>query len=155
MKPWVLKFLLRFFLVFGIASTALYYLDFSFFNNWIAQLVGTWIGLEVQGNLFLIHGQSVVVANYCNGLSSASILAGIVFGFTRPELRKKLKIFLVGLLVLQVMNLLRVYFVLQIGVLYGIDHLVLAHSVSWGGMSLIILGYWYWAVGKKTLDSFD
>ena len=151
MKQPMAHFALRFFLIFGLGSLALAVLDFNFLNIGIAQLTAQFMGLEFAGNTLIVQGHAVAVTNYCNGLTSGIVLAAVVFGLKGRSLQEKIKQFVPGLFLVEILNLLRVTAVLWAGKSFGMPALELAHIASWFLLSAGILGYWFWTTPKKQI----
>ncbi|MDO8428351.1 MAG: hypothetical protein Q7S92_04000 [Candidatus Diapherotrites archaeon] len=144
-----LIFLIRFVLIFGAVNAIIYFLDWNFFNQWIAQIIGNLLGLNIiEGNTFIIQGREIVIANYCNGLTSIGILIGLVLGFSKPSNKSKGKMILVGSIFLLVVNLMRVILVVVSGLVFGISVLEFVHLFSWVILAGVILGFWYWSLKK-------
>ena len=144
-------FLGKFFVIFAILTIIIELLDLSMFTSWLASICAVPFGLEVQGNAIMINGQQFAVTNACTGLMSASILAAVIFALKKPELEKKMTIFIVGLVVLLVANIPRIMLVLWTATL-GLDA-GLVHTLTWFLMSALILLLWYY--GTKLYAKID
>lgn len=144
-------FLAKFFFIFAILTIIIELLDLSVFTGWLASVSSMPFGLEAQGNVMTINGQQFAVTNACTGLMSASILAAVIFALKKPEMKKKIVIFLVGLVVLLVANIPRIMLVLWTATL-GLDA-GLVHTLTWFLMSALILLLWYY--GTKLYAKID
>ncbi len=144
-------FLGKFFVIFAILTIIIELLDLSVFTSWLASICATPFGLEAQGNAIMINGQQFAVTNACTGLMSASILAAVIFALKKPEIEKKIVIFLAGLVVLLVANIPRIMLVLWTATV-GLDA-GLVHTLTWFLMSALILLLWYY--GTKLYAKID
>jgi len=139
-------FLAKFFGIYFILTLALEFADLSVLTQSIAKIVGDAVGMAVSGSVLQINSHTFTVTNSCTGLASASILAAVIFSLKRPELKKKIGLFVAGTIVLLIANIPRVMLVMvaaQNG--YDAD---LVHALTWFLMSAIILLIWYYGTKK-------
>ena len=148
MNKSAIVFVINFFIIFAVLEAGIYFLDFGFIENPLAQLEGNLTGLTVQRNqLFL--GQGVFeIGSSCSGLVSLSILFAVVFALRKPELKKKIQIFIAGAVLLFVINIFRIFLVLLIGKQFGFQAAELAHEISWVATAAFILIFWYYFTKK-------
>lgn len=135
-------FLAKFFFIFLVFQFLILAIDLSVLENALAQLEGSWIRAPVFENQIQIGKGIFFITPNCTGLLSAIILAGVVFGLKKPGWKTKLLIWLMGSVVLFLLNIGRVFLVLWIGKTAGLQAAELAHQVSWFCTTLFILGVW-------------
>lgn len=140
-------FAIKFFAIFAILNFLIEIADMSFLTSSITQIAATILGLEYLLNVVYVNNSLFIVSNLCTGLVSASILAAIIFSLNKPELSKKVTLFLAGLAILLVVNVPRIIFVLFVAK-YGFDAEIV-HELTWFVMSGIVLLIWYF--GSKRL----
>jgi len=138
-----IEFLVKFFVIFAVLQAIIWVAPLGALNEWITGFEAGLLGLEHSGNELFSFDAKYIISNSCTGLVSGSILAAIVFALKKPELKKKIGIFLIGLALLFAINLIRVYFVVLAGVKYGFDAAELLHTISWFVMSGLIIGVWF------------
>lgn len=139
-------FIIKFFLIFFVLSYILEVLPLAWLNEFIAQVSALVVGLPVSGAQVYVYGAVFIVGNACTGLMSASILAAIIFSLNKPNLIKKITLFLIGLGILLVVNIPRVMLVL-LSAKAGLDA-NLIHELTWFMMSGVILIIWYYGTKK-------
>ena len=71
------------------------------------------------------------------------------------SLKLKAGIAILGIALLFLINILRVYFVLLAGKLYGIQTAELVHTASWLAMTAIIIAIWYYLTKKLSGKKFE
>ena len=133
-----LFFLAKFFAIFLVLEALIYFIGFSALKQWLAGIEAGFLGLQAQGNI--IGGFEI--GSSCTGLVSIAILAGIVFGLRKPELKKKILVFAIGAVALLIVNIARVFLVLWIGQNIGLQAAETAHVISWFAMTAVILALW-------------
>ncbi len=126
----------------------IYVAPMHFITDSIASLEASFLGLKNVESTILFDSVSFVINNSCTGFVSASILAAIVFSLKKPNLKKKLYIFVACALALFVINLVRVYLVILFGIRFGVTLAEFAHIISWFLMSAAIIVCWYVATKK-------
>ena len=136
-------FLAKFFIIFGVLQTIIYFAPITPLNAWIAGFEGSLTGLESEGIRISSENANFIITNSCTGLVSGSILAAIVFGLRKPELKLKAGIFLAGAAALFLVNLARIYFVVAAGLAVSAGFAETLHTVSWFVMSGAIIALWY------------
>ena len=139
-KNKMLFFIIKFFAIFFVLLFLIRILNLSFFTNFLAFFSASVLSLSfVQSSVFV--GESIfVVTNECLGLVSGAILASILFSLKKPVLREKILLFILGFLVLLVINVPRVILVL-FAAKSGFDA-NLVHMITWFIMSAIIILLW-------------
>ena len=144
-EPW-----LRFALIFGalaIASEVFYYAvalnseGFGAYLGVLAEISGAFLSLfssDVAVNGTRISGESfaVEVAEGCDAIQVCSLLAAAVIAFP-VELRSKLRGLVLGILWLQLLNLLRIITLFWIGI-YFPQVFQTSHEVVWPGILITI-----------------
>ena len=149
-------FLLKFFALFGLAHFLLYAVDISFLQAVLAKTEAGLLGLRSNESLVFISKQAFEITPSCTGLVSGITLGALVFSLKKPEMKKKLPIFLAGAAGLFILNFLRVYFVLLSGIWYGVGVAESVHVASWLAMTAGIIGSWYFLTKKITgIKDFD
>jgi exosortase/archaeosortase family protein len=124
----------------------IYAIDLSLLENFIAELIGSILGLHVIANNIFFNETIFLIQPNCTGLVSAGILFAVVFSLKKPEMKTKSMIFLIGGIFLLLINLVRIYFVVLMGVLFGLAELT--HIISWFAMTAFILGAWFYLTKK-------
>jgi len=139
-------FLISFFLIYFILGEIINLLDLSFLTNALASFSASVVGGVALGNLVILgEGSKFVVSNMCTGLVSASILAAVVFSLRKPNMKKKVALFVLGTILLMLINIPRIILVL-LAAKAGFDA-EMVHMATWFLMSAAILLIWY--VGTK------
>jgi exosortase/archaeosortase family protein len=142
----MLLFLAKFFAIYFFLTALVELADLSFLTQPIAGLAAQPFGFTAEGSRILVDGKGFLVTNACTGLSSAAILAALVFGLKRPPIGKKLGVFAIGLAALLLLNIPRVMLVL-----FAAGHGLNAdevHVYTWFLMSGAILLLWYYGNKK-------
>jgi exosortase/archaeosortase family protein len=147
----ILVFLVKFFVIFAVAQTLIEFAPLAPLNNAIAHVSASALGLERNGTEIIIGEGVFVVSNLCTGLVSASILGAIIFSLKRPKLTKKLALFLLGTIIILIVNIPRVMLVLLTAKLGFNAEFV--HEVTWFIMSGIVLIIWYF--GTKKMEKIE
>jgi exosortase/archaeosortase family protein len=143
-----LIFVLKFFLIYFILQYLIYVINLSFLENSIAFFIALLHGLPVNNNIIYFNEILFIITPNCTGLISGSILAGVIFSLKKPELNEKIKIFLIGTLLLFLINLIRIYLVVLTGILFNSAELI--HVISWFAMTAFILFFWFYLTKKIT-----
>ena len=131
-------------------------MDTSFLQNSIAWLEAEALGLSSGGNKIFFNDSIFLIVPSCTGLVSSIVLGSIIFSLKKPELTKKIGIFLLGSIALILLNLVRVYFVLLAGINFGFQITELAHVISWFFVAAFIIFLWYYLTKKICkIESFD
>ncbi len=145
-----LVFLAKFFGIFGLFHALLFVIDVSFMQHFVADVTSSMLGLQRNGFDIFIGGDVYAIVPSCTGLVSAIILASIIFSLKKPELKEKVTVFLVGVALLFVVNIFRVYFVLLAGIWFNVQIAELVHVASWFLMSGAIILAWFFFTKKIT-----
>ncbi|MFH1587793.1 MAG: hypothetical protein ABIA76_00450 [Candidatus Diapherotrites archaeon] len=141
-----LIFALKFFVIYAVIQFLIYAIDLSFLENFIAELIGNALGLQVIANNIFFNETVYLIQPNCTGLVSAGILFAVVFSLKKPEIKLKSVIFLIGAIFLLLINLLRIYFVVLMGILFDLAELT--HIISWFAMTAFILIAWFYLTKK-------
>ncbi len=149
-KNKTINFLVKFGVIFAVLHYLVWSIPTSFLQNWIALIQSNAFGLQLNENLLLLGKQKILINPSCTGLISISILAAIIFSLTKPELKKKLQIFLFASAIMFILNLLRIYFVLWAGINFGTEYIGVLHEISWMTTAILIIGLWYYFTKKIT-----
>jgi exosortase/archaeosortase family protein len=148
-------FTLKFFIIFALLYALLFMLDFSIIENWLASLEAGFLGIQAFGNQVQVGEGLFAITESCIGLFSGIVLAAIVFACKKPSLKLKAGIAVLGIALLFLINILRVYFVLLAGKAFGIQAAELVHVASWLAMTAIIIGTWYYLTKKISGKKFE
>jgi exosortase/archaeosortase family protein len=143
-----LIFLIKFFLIYGILQAIIQIAPMDFVTEPIASFEASLLGLKSEQNSIIAGPATFVINNSCTGFVSVSVLAAIVFSFRRPELRRKLAVFVPCAVTLFFINLLRVYIVLFFGITVSYELAEPVHVASWFFMSGAIIALWYEATRR-------
>ena len=138
-------FLLKFFLIFSVLHYLIYLIDTDFLQQFITDFASNALNLPSQGLFIYINAQPFFISKSCTGLISSFILAAIIFSLKKPEIEKKIAMYLAGTIILLIANVFRVIFVLWMGILFGIQAAELTHVISWFAMSALIIALWYYS----------
>ncbi|MBN2127720.1 MAG: archaeosortase/exosortase family protein, partial [Candidatus Diapherotrites archaeon] len=132
-----IEFAIKFFLIYFVLQFLIYFFDLSFLENAIASFIAGILSLSVSGNAISFNETLFIITPNCTGLVSASVLSAVVFSLKKPELKEKIKIFLIGAVLLFLINLIRIYFVILAGIYFNAAELM--HVISWFAMTAFIL----------------
>ena len=143
-------FVLKFLAIYIAAELIIVWLPIQGMLDWIAWVEGLLTGYTVSGNSILVSGTAFIITNSCTGLVSTSILGAIIFSLRKPEIVKKISIFLAGAIILFILNIIRIYFVVQAGAMYGAETAEQLHVASWFAMSAAIIILWYYFTKRIT-----
>lgn len=141
-------FLVKFFVIFGVANILIEFANLSVLTNLLAHLTGGLLGLSVSASTILAGSQAFVITNSCTGLVSASVLGAIIFSLRKPSFGIKLALFLWGSIALLIFNIPRIMLVL-VAARAGLDA-ELIHEATWFVMSAIVLAIWYFGTKRIT-----
>ena len=141
-------FLGKFFAIYLILQAVIQLAPLQPLQEAIAGVEAGVLGLESLGNRIETSSGAFIINASCTGLVSASVLAAVIFALRKPDLKTKLLMFVIGAIALFLLNLLRVYLVLLVGINYGAGEADLTHTVSWFSTAALILAAWYVAVRK-------
>ena len=147
-KEWI--FIGKFIVIFSVLEFIIFNLDMSFLQFFIAQTQADFFNLQFRNNLIFVKDGAFVIVPSCTGVVSGSILAGIVFSLKKPELKRKIGIFLAGLAGLIILNYLRVMFVIWTGKEFGLGVGDLVHVVTWLFTAIFVIGAWFVVTKKIT-----
>lgn len=154
-KSKALNFTIKFFIIFAILYALLFILDFSAIENWLASLEAGFLGLQAFGSQVLVGESVFSITESCIGLFSGMVLAAIVFACKKPGLKLKAGIAALGIVLLFLINIARVYFVLLAGKLYGLQTAELLHTLSWLAMTAVIIAVWYYLTKRLSGKKFE
>lgn len=143
----ILKFLFKFLLIFLTLFFIIEIINLSFLNNFLSEKVAKIFNLNYAENIIFGGEVNFIITNFCTGLVSISILAGIIFSFKKPIMTNKIIFFVLGALILLIANFFRIIFVILMASV-GFDA-ELVHTITWFLMSFIILVFWFY--GNKKL----
>ena len=144
-------FLAKFAVIFFLLHTAIWIADLSSLENYLAGIEAKASSLNSEQNKIFVQGEQALSINAsCTGLISISILAGIVFAFRKPELKKKLLIFVPSALLLFFLNMGRLFLVVQTAKAYGLQAGEIVHEISWIATAVFIILLWYYFTLKAT-----
>lgn len=142
-------FLAKFFALFLLLQTLIFLAPLDSLENGIAELEAGLLSLERQENLVVMEKGNFEISANCTGLVSAAVLASIVFSLKKPDLKKKILIFLAGSIALLLLNLVRVYIVL-LSSSQGIGFAETMHVASWYAMAGAIIIAWFYLTRRIT-----
>ena len=145
-----IEFLLKFFAIFAVAEFLLFVLDFSALENFIAKGAASYFNLAFQGNLIFVGGWIFEITSSCTGLVSTGILAAIIFSLKKPDVKRKLAIFLSGAALLIILNYFRVFLVIGIAKDYSPAAGQIAHVLSWFSTAAFVIALWHYFTKKIT-----
>ncbi len=143
-------FLIKFTVIFSALHYLVWSIPLNFLQNWIAFLQAGFFGLPLQENLVFLEEKQILINPSCTGLISISILAAIIFSLKKPEMKKKMQIFVLAGTIMFFLNLLRIYFVLWSGLNFGEELIGVLHEISWMTTAVFIIGLWYYFTKKIT-----
>ena len=150
LSPWM--FLIRFFGVYLLFYALLLAWEPTIINNSIASIESGL--LHLSGIVHTIHGNSIVVNavpfeinSTCTGISSISMLLGLIFAVPRMKAKNRLYVFIVAASALIAFNMIRIYIVLWIA-LISAEFAETLHVVSWFIVAGLVLWLWYVATLK-------
>lgn len=116
----------------------------------IASIEAGLLGLESEGSLIFSDGGNFEISPSCTGLVSSIILAAIIFSLKKPEIKKKIGIFLAGSISLLVLNIFRIYLVILGAELFGFWIAEPLHILTWFTTTAFILVLWYYLTMRIT-----
>jgi exosortase/archaeosortase family protein len=149
-------FVVKFLAIFIVGELLIPFLPLQGIQNAIASLHAGLLGYTAIGNTILIQNTLFVVNEYCIGSVSSLILLAIIFSLKKPELKKKIGLWVAGTIILFLANLVRVYLVLWTGKVWGGEAAELLHIFSWFVVAGLILLVWYYATKKMLgIKQFD
>jgi len=143
-------FLSKFFGIFFVLEYIIMTCDFSFLQEFIAQTIALILNLESNGSIIFTQKGNFEIVSSCTGLVSGSVLASIVFSLKKPELNKKIELFLTGFVILLILNYFRVLLVVEAGAMFGTMIAEALHVISWFSTAIIVLFLWYKGTKKVT-----
>jgi len=145
-----IMFLVKFTVIFSVLHYLVWTIPTEVLQNFIALFQSNLLGLNIQNNLLFLENQRVLINPSCTGLVSISIIAAIIFSLRKPEIKQKIQIFLVAGIIMFFLNLLRIYFVLWVGINFGQELIGIVHEISWMTTALFIIGLWYYFTKRIT-----
>ncbi len=144
-----IKFITKFFILFLIGTTFLYFANIEFFNNELASFIGTNSGLKFKNNSLFSQNTKFIITNECNGFFSVIILGSIIYSLKKPNFKKKTTLFLAGSLFIIPLNIIRLYFVILGNEILGFQIANTLHVFSWFLTPIIVLMFWYFLTKKS------
>ncbi len=151
-----LMFLVKFGIIFSALHLLVWTVPTYFLQDWIASLQAGFTGLQVHGNLIFLGEHKILINPSCTGLISSSIIAAIIFSLRKPEIKKKIQIFLLAAIIMFFLNLIRIYIVLLAGMQFGGEWIGIMHEASWLMTAVFIVGLWYYFTKKITkIEEFN
>ncbi|MDD3160065.1 MAG: hypothetical protein PHQ98_03795 [Candidatus ainarchaeum sp.] len=147
-----LFFLLKFFLIFSTLELIIINLNLEFLTKFLTLITATITNLPFHFNQINMNGQLFIITNSCTGLTTIAMFFALIFAFNYPKLEEKIKLFLIGGLILVIINIFRIIFILKY-VKLGFDG-ELIHSLTWLVMSLVCIIIWY-KLNKENLLEFN
>lgn len=142
----IVFFLTQFFVIYSVLYAALLYFKAGPLQELLSRIESQLTGFTQDG--FLLHGPTgtFLISEQCTGLTSGIILIALIFAGKKPSLSKKVRIAIIGLLSLLLINVVRVYVVLQVGAIFSMTLAEQVHILSWFVMTGVILALWYYLV---------
>ena len=147
-REWV--FIGKFVVIFSVLEFIIFNVDMSFLQFFITQTQANFFNLQFRNNLIFVKDGTFAIVPSCTGVVSGSILAGIVFSLKKPELKKKIGVFLAGLAALLFLNYFRIMFVIWVGKEYGLEIADWVHVVTWLFTAVFVIGAWFVVTKKVT-----
>ncbi|MBI2598103.1 MAG: exosortase/archaeosortase family protein [Candidatus Diapherotrites archaeon] len=149
-KKKIVVFLIKFFAIFALFHYFLLVVNLSFFEDAIAGFQARLLGLGFEKNSVFAKDGAFLITSSCTGLVSTIILGAIIFSLKKPSRKEKIWIFFGGTALLLIVNQFRLYFVLLIGKIFGVQAAELAHIASWFATTAAIIFAWYYFTKKMT-----
>ncbi len=143
-------FLAKFFAAFFALEAAVNYFGFPLLQEFIASTQAGMLGLTSAGSLVFAKEGIFDINPSCTGLVSSSILFAIIFSLRKPEMQKKIVIFLSGAALLLILNYFRVLAVLWTAREFGPGAAEIVHIASWFSTTAFVLALWYFFTKKIT-----
>ena len=141
-------FVLKFFLIFGLANLLIELINLNTLTNAIAKVTGGLLGLVVEKSIIFVGENSFLITNSCTGLVSVSILGAIIFALRKPRIEVKMTLFVWGTIALLVINIPRIMLVL-FAASKGFNS-ELVHEITWFLMSAALLFIWFFGTKRIT-----
>lgn len=143
-KKWqtIALFLAKFFAVYLVLQSLLLATDLSFLENALASLEANWLRETVVGSKIILKTGIFYINAQCTGLVSGIILAAVVFSLKKPGWKQKVELWLLGAVVLFILNIGRVFLVLLVAQQHGFYWAEIVHEISWFSTAIFILGIW-------------
>lgn len=146
--------MIKFIVIFLTLFLFLSFFELTPLNNFLAEQSAKVLNLSYDQNVIFTNEVNFIVTNFCTGLVSVAILAGIIFSFKKPIFINKLILFILGSLILIVSNFFRIIFVMIMSEI-GFDAESI-HVFTWFLMSLLIIIFWFYTnkflLGYKNLS---
>jgi len=146
-----LEFLARFSAAFLASYLFLLFLSPLFLEEWFTLLqynllLLAGIAVKTQSNYILMDTGTFLLSESCIGIVSSSMIIGLVFGAVGVKPKNKALIAFYGITTMASINAARVFAVLYVGALNGIEAAELLHVTSWFVMALGTALVWYYFV---------
>ena len=152
----IIEFLVKFFVIFGVLHALLLVVDLVFFQKAITEFQAGLLGLPFNETSIFIDNVAFLIVVSCTGIVSAIILGAIIFSLKKPPIKEKIIIFLAGTTILLIANQFRIYFVLLVGMFFGVHWAEIAHVLSWFATTIAIIFAWFYFTKKITkIDDFS
>ncbi len=133
----LLFFSIKFFLIFFALSFIIDFLDLSIISNFLTIIVASALNLPFLGNQIFLNEKVFVISSACLGFSTISILFALIFSLRKPELIRKIWLFIFGAGFIFLINIPRLV-VVVFSEIIGFDS-DLVHTLTWFLMSLVVL----------------
>jgi exosortase/archaeosortase family protein len=133
----LIYFSIKFFLIFFTLTFVIELLDLSMVSNFLTIIVASVLNLPFKLNQIFFEGNTFIISNACLGFSSASILFALIFSLKKPIFTKKLILFVLGFLIIFLINIPRLILVVYSATIgFNAD---LVHTFTWFLMSVLVL----------------
>ena len=143
-KIFIIRFLVIFFAFQAVALLGLVH----FYQLILAQFIGSWFHLPVNGTLLLLQPTAFEISALCTGITSLGMWFGLLWGFQIPKQKEKWTFAFLGALIILAVNVARVMLIVYFGIYFYLEQVELVHTLSWFAMSAGIVGAWYYAMRK-------
>lgn len=137
------RFIIRFFIVFGLVELLAYLFPPLAYQAWLAQLLGEWHRIPVQGIFLSVNGIQFEISAFCTGLSTWGLFLGLLYGFSIPSNKQKIVYALLGWIIIFFLNIIRLFLIVYVGKTIDANAVELLHTLTWFAMSAAVMGGWY------------
>ncbi|MEK6902300.1 MAG: exosortase/archaeosortase family protein [archaeon] len=148
--PVIRTFVVRFFLVFFAVELLLFLFPPLGYQEWIATQIGNLLHVPVNETFLLVNESWFEISAFCSGFTTLALFAGLVLGFNIPDWATKVRFLMEGGLLIFLLNFIRIYFVVWVGVNYSFAAAETFHILSWFALSGMILWMWMELMKKET-----
>ncbi len=139
------KFFLKFVILFLFFQYILFTIDLSLVEKGLAQTISTITNYPAIENKIYTETQVFEIGPNCTGLLTLAILIALLLSLEVPKKETKVKIFLVGLPIVLLTNLARIYLLLYVPK----KEIFLVHTITWFLNAFVILAIWYYFYKKE------